>query len=589
MTNEEIGREIERHQHWLNRDCEGWRTMRANFSGQDLTGADLSGRDLRGAVFDGADLTSANCTGSDLEGSQFRESVLRDTEFNHSNLADSEMQGSYMEGTVYQDACLHGADMSGSYIDADFTNADVSGLILDGTDIHGRGLDMADMSCGKPAPLDLEKELSSLRKHISDYRANPADPERFANAAYALNMAETRFHALGENTDALYQVKNGFIHSFEHELWRKTEGMNEKDMKEQGFSMPGVRGFSYEKGDRGTQYSKLCLDIAPFADDPGFRFAMLPPKMEQPALTYARLSQAYGEGERDGLYPVVSGKTSEEVAREMVLIEARNAVSHGAAGTDIPTPRSGLHGRLTGVGTNAEKELKSQRLYTRAVLQMYLTPEKFGLRESELNPAYLRETADILGPDGKERFLNIAVCNLEKELNQTPDAEKQHAVKTRLNEVRKEAAEAKLDLLRETYLPGQTIENVPAALITIRARDIRANRFTEQTPRIDDIHAAFQADRTRLASDMHMVLGQYKIANPDGSVRTPESVKDLADHRKEARAVAYISTENPFEDTVREAAALESRITDLDRHEDEFDGKDAKEEHKRSNDREIGA
>lgn len=41
--------------------------------------------------------------------------------------------------------------------------------------------------------------------------------------------------------------------------------MNEKDMKEQEFSMPGVRGFSYEEGDRGTKYSKLYKETVPEA------------------------------------------------------------------------------------------------------------------------------------------------------------------------------------------------------------------------------------------------------------------------------------------------------------------------------------
>lgn len=45
MTQEELDKIIERHQHWLNEDCEGWENMKANLRGADLRGADLCGDD----------------------------------------------------------------------------------------------------------------------------------------------------------------------------------------------------------------------------------------------------------------------------------------------------------------------------------------------------------------------------------------------------------------------------------------------------------------------------------------------------------------------------------------------------------------
>lgn len=44
MTREELGEVLENHLHWLNRDCEGWESMKA-----DLREADLKGANLRGA------------------------------------------------------------------------------------------------------------------------------------------------------------------------------------------------------------------------------------------------------------------------------------------------------------------------------------------------------------------------------------------------------------------------------------------------------------------------------------------------------------------------------------------------------------
>lgn len=50
---------IENHKHWWNEDCEGWRDMRADLRGADLSGADLCRADLRGADLRRADLRGA--------------------------------------------------------------------------------------------------------------------------------------------------------------------------------------------------------------------------------------------------------------------------------------------------------------------------------------------------------------------------------------------------------------------------------------------------------------------------------------------------------------------------------------------------
>lgn len=47
MTQQELDKIVEQHQHWLKEDCEGWEDMKADLRGADLRGADLSGADLR--------------------------------------------------------------------------------------------------------------------------------------------------------------------------------------------------------------------------------------------------------------------------------------------------------------------------------------------------------------------------------------------------------------------------------------------------------------------------------------------------------------------------------------------------------------
>ena len=60
ISQEELDKIIENHQHWLKKDCDGWEKMRADLSYVDLRGANLRDVDLRQAIFRGADLSGAN-------------------------------------------------------------------------------------------------------------------------------------------------------------------------------------------------------------------------------------------------------------------------------------------------------------------------------------------------------------------------------------------------------------------------------------------------------------------------------------------------------------------------------------------------
>lgn len=60
ISQEELNEIIENHQHWLNKDCDGWEKMRANLSYVDLRGANLRDVDLRQAIIRGSDLSGAN-------------------------------------------------------------------------------------------------------------------------------------------------------------------------------------------------------------------------------------------------------------------------------------------------------------------------------------------------------------------------------------------------------------------------------------------------------------------------------------------------------------------------------------------------
>ena len=77
ITQEELNKIMEQHQHWLKEDCEGWEYMRADLRRADLSGADLSWADLSGANLSGADLRGADLRGADLSGADLSGADLR--------------------------------------------------------------------------------------------------------------------------------------------------------------------------------------------------------------------------------------------------------------------------------------------------------------------------------------------------------------------------------------------------------------------------------------------------------------------------------------------------------------------------------
>ena len=133
MTQEELDKIIEQHQHWLNEDCEGWEGMRADLSGADLSDADLrsanlSCANLRGANFRGANLCCANLSGADLSGANLCCANLSGADLSGADLSDADLSGADLRS-----ANLSGANLSG----ADLRSANSSGANLSGADLSG--------------------------------------------------------------------------------------------------------------------------------------------------------------------------------------------------------------------------------------------------------------------------------------------------------------------------------------------------------------------------------------------------------------------------------------------------------------------
>ena len=132
MTQEELDKIIERHQHWLEEDCEGWKDMKANLHDANLYGADLHGANLHGA-----DLHDANLYGADLH----------DANLYGANLHDANLSWADLRRADLRDADLRMADLSRADLhDAYLSRADLHDVNLYGSNLRGANLSCANLS-----------------------------------------------------------------------------------------------------------------------------------------------------------------------------------------------------------------------------------------------------------------------------------------------------------------------------------------------------------------------------------------------------------------------------------------------------------
>ena len=128
MTQEELDKIIENHKHWLNEDCEGCESMRANLRGADLVRAHLGGADLVGANLVGAHLGGADLVGAHLRGA---------------NLIGADLVGAHLGGADLGGADLRGANLIGAnlgrayLVGAHLRGANLRGAYLGGADLVG--------------------------------------------------------------------------------------------------------------------------------------------------------------------------------------------------------------------------------------------------------------------------------------------------------------------------------------------------------------------------------------------------------------------------------------------------------------------
>ena len=135
MTQEELDKIVEQHQHWLKKDCEGWEYMKAELRAKDLSGLNLKSANLKSANLRGANLYSTNLKSVNLRSANLRRANLRVADLSWADLS----------GANLYEADLSLADLSVANLrDADLRSADLYGADLSGANLYGADLSLAE-------------------------------------------------------------------------------------------------------------------------------------------------------------------------------------------------------------------------------------------------------------------------------------------------------------------------------------------------------------------------------------------------------------------------------------------------------------
>ena len=164
MTQEQLNKIIEKHQHYLNEDIDGWESMKAdlsykNLSGLDLSNANLRNADLRKAYLRDANLRKADLTYADLRKVDLRKADLRKADLAYADLRNAELR----EANLYRACCLYTnlgrVDLSNAYLrDANMYSAFCCYTNMYGVDLRRADLREANLRNAYLSGTDLSED-----------------------------------------------------------------------------------------------------------------------------------------------------------------------------------------------------------------------------------------------------------------------------------------------------------------------------------------------------------------------------------------------------------------------------------------------
>ena len=147
MTQEQLNKIIENHQHYLNKDIDGWESMRADLSYKNLSGLDLRNAKLYKANLNNADLSSADLRKADLCEADLSEADLRNVNLYGANLNKADLSSADLNNADIREADLREANLNNAeLIKANLIKADLNKADLIDADLSKADLNNADLS-----------------------------------------------------------------------------------------------------------------------------------------------------------------------------------------------------------------------------------------------------------------------------------------------------------------------------------------------------------------------------------------------------------------------------------------------------------
>ena len=139
-TLEEI---LENHKHWLMGDVEGYKKMRANLDGADISNTDLRFANLKYAHLDGVNFYKSDLREADLHRANLFHSNLSYADFREAKLDGANIVKSSLIFADFSDANLVGACL----VDSNLLNADLECANLGWADLRNCNLTHANFRC----------------------------------------------------------------------------------------------------------------------------------------------------------------------------------------------------------------------------------------------------------------------------------------------------------------------------------------------------------------------------------------------------------------------------------------------------------
>ena len=137
-TLEEI---LERHLHWLNKDCEGWENMRADLRNANLRDVDLCNAILYNAILYNANLRNVDLSYANLCNADLCNADLCYADLRNANLCNANLYISDLRNANLRNANLHNVDLS----DANLCNVDLCDTNLRNAKLYNANLRNADL------------------------------------------------------------------------------------------------------------------------------------------------------------------------------------------------------------------------------------------------------------------------------------------------------------------------------------------------------------------------------------------------------------------------------------------------------------